>query len=305
MTGCVLVVAIIAGGLLPSPSVITAPIVIQYEPMSVVRSESTGFVDQVHVKPDQMVQAGDVLISLRDEELQTRLIETTSRLDEAKLAAAAQQQQRNISLWQIEQKNIAAIEKQLAETKRSVEQLTLRSPIDGKVLLDSYESLLGTYVMPGQELLSVGNPTSKEAIALVSQSDAGHLEFAANTEVQLRIWGTSDRPTGKVREITPRVRTDLPHFAFAGMYGGPLTVVNRAQYQDSDDVPVESDTSQLVLLEPRIAMHIELDAGTSKTLFSGQTGVVHLRLRTGALGPYLMNRTSKWFSSRIQSTHGL
>ena len=305
VAGGALLAAIVAGIVLPSPTVITAPIVIEYEPMSVVRSESMGFVETVHVDPDQNVRAGEVLITLRNKELQTQLIETISRLKETRMAAAAQQKSRNIAMWQVEQQNIVALEKQLAETQTSVDQLTLRAPVDGQVLMNDPQSIVGTYISPGQELLSIGDPTNKEAIALVSQSDAHHLETAAGNDVQLRIWGRSDRANGTVREITPRVRTDLPHFAFAGMYGGPLTVVNRAEYQDTEDNPVPEDTSQLVLLESRIAMHIALDSETSEQLYSGQTGLAHLRMRTGSLGPYLIDRASEWISKRIQDNHGL
>ncbi|NND98783.1 MAG: HlyD family efflux transporter periplasmic adaptor subunit [Pirellulaceae bacterium] len=293
--------AAILGTFVPSPTVITAPIVIEYEPLTVLRSETTGFVDRIHVEPDQIVQAGDVLITLRNPELEVQRVETTNLLQEARLAAAAQHKQQNIGAWQIEQENIQALQKQLAETERNVKQLTIRATQAGQVLFDDYDSLIGTYIMPGSELLSIGDPSNKKAIALVSQDDARHLDTAAGETVELRVWGYSGNLTGKVREVTPRVRNDLPHFAFAGMYGGPLTVVNRAQYEDADP----EDTSQLVLLKPRFAMHIDLDHQTSEKLLSGQTGLAHLRMRSGALGSYLYLSVSNWIRARIQVTHGL
>ena len=296
---------LLIGIFIPSPSVITAPIVVQYEPLAIIRSETSGFIETIHVQPDQHVRAGDRLITMKNPELQTKLIETQSRLEESRLAASAQQKQRNIGGWQIEQQNIIALQKQLTETQTDVDKLTILAPADGQVLLANAESKLGTFVTPGQELLSVGKPNHKEAIALIDQNDARHLTGAVNESVQLRIWGDSGPASGTVREVTPRVRTDVPHFAFAGLYGGPLTVANRSQYQDADDQPLASDTSQLVLLEPRIAMHIALDADTSERFRSGQTGQVYLRLRTGPIGPYFLQQTKTWLKSQIQTTHGI
>ncbi|QDT11194.1 HlyD family efflux transporter periplasmic adaptor subunit [Planctomycetes bacterium K23_9] len=297
---CVLF-ALSVGSLVPSPSVITSPIVIDYEPSMTIRSETTGFVDAVHVVPGESVRKGDLLATMLNPELDARLIDTKSRLAAAKLSASARQNERNIGGWQIQQQTIAALEKQMLETSRSVQRLTIKAPMDGQVLFDDPNDLLGTYVSPGTELFTVGSEQQKEAVALVSQSDARFLTNTNGQAVKLKIWGHGETLSGKVSKITPRVQNDLPHFSFAGMYGGPLTVVDRSQYTDAVATP---DTSQLVLLQPRYAMHIDIDEATASRLRSGQTGVAYLRTRTGRLGPYVWEQAKSWVGNRLQETHG-
>jgi putative peptide zinc metalloprotease protein len=297
---CLLVIVFL-GTMIPSPTVVSSPIVIDYHPVATVRSETTGFVRKVHVEPDQFVSAGDVLVTMENRELSARRSELMTRLQAAKLSAAARQIQRNIGAWQIEQQTIASFEKQLVETERSLNRLMITAPIDGQVIFNDANELLDTYVTPGRELLSIGDPTRKEAITLIAQSDGEHLADSIGANVQLKLWGQAGVLNGTVRQITPRVRTDLPHFAFAGMYGGPLTVVDRTEYTDEQATP---DTSQLVLLQPRYAMHIQLEPETAAALRSGQTGVAHLRTRKGRIGNYLWQQAQTWFRTRVQETHG-
>ncbi|MGB7346664.1 MAG: efflux RND transporter periplasmic adaptor subunit [Pirellulaceae bacterium] len=302
VTVAIAMVVATLGSLLPSPSVISSPIVIDYHPLATIRSETTGFVDRIHVRADQMVAKGDALITMRNPELTSNLAETQSRLRAARLSASARQQERNIGAWQIQQQTISALEKQLAETTLSIQRLTITAPIAGQVLVNDVNQLLGKHVTPGTELLAVGDPDHKEAIALVSQDDARFLEGIAGQNVQLKVWGESKELVGRIREVTPRVRSDLPHFSFAGMYGGPLTVVDRSQYTDARETP---DTSQLILLQPRYAMRIDLDQDIAAQLRAGQTGVAHLRTRTGNLGSYLWQNARSWIENQVQETHGL
>ena len=169
------------------------------------------------------------------------------------------------------------------------------------MIFNDPNELLGTYVTPGKELLSIGDPSRKEAIALIAQADGEHLAESVGEAVRMKLWGQREIVRGTVAEITPRVATDLPHFAFAGMYGGPLTVVDRTQYTDEEATP---DTSQLVLLQPRYAMHIQLEPEVAAALRSGQTGVAHLRTRDGRIGRYLWQQAHAWLDSQVQETHG-
>ena len=297
-----LMVLVFLGSLVPSPTVVTSPIVIDYQPLATIRSETTGFVRQIHVSPQQIVAAGDLLVTMHNPQLDSRMAETQSRLQSAKLTAAAHQEERKIGAWQIEQQTIVSLEKQLAETSLSIDRLTITAPFDGQVIMHDGSELLGTYVTPGRELLAIGDPARKEAVALVSQSDARSLRDAVGQSVQLKIWGQAGTIAGTVREVVPKLRSDLPHFSFAGMYGGPLTVVDRTQYTSEE--ATTPDASQLVLIQPRYAMHIKLDAPTANKLRSGQNGVAYLRTRTGPIGNYFWQRTQTWLQNRVNETHG-
>jgi len=59
--------------LCPSPSVVSAPIVIDYEPLHIVRSNSNGFIENIHVSDGQAVEEGELLVSLINPELRHEL----------------------------------------------------------------------------------------------------------------------------------------------------------------------------------------------------------------------------------------
>ena len=53
----------------PSPTVISAPVVIDYEPMSVVRAQTAGFAETIHVENGDYVEPGQLLVTLENREL--------------------------------------------------------------------------------------------------------------------------------------------------------------------------------------------------------------------------------------------
>ena len=57
----------------PSPSVVSAPIVIDFEELSIVRAEAAGFAQTIHVVDGQKVEAGQLLITMENRDLKTEL----------------------------------------------------------------------------------------------------------------------------------------------------------------------------------------------------------------------------------------
>ncbi|TWU04721.1 HlyD family efflux transporter periplasmic adaptor subunit [Stieleria varia] len=311
--GTIVTACVLSGILLPAPTVITAPITIAYEPGAVVRSVTSGFVETVHVSTQDLVKRGTPLITLRNDELISRRDQLATQLRESRLTASGVRSSGEVSLWQVENENVLAYEKQLAELDREINELTIRAPLDGEVILMEEVELPGKFVRAGQELLHMGHPDHKEAIALVSQDDGQSLTGVVDKEVQIRIWGQDDLSRGMIRKITPRVQNDLPHFAFAGAYGGPLAVVDRGQFEETRSHATVGEgakrqgkpSAELLLLEPRYAMHVTLPAKESCRVRSGQTGLVHMRQRQESLGSYVWRHLLRWISVRIDSTHGI
>ena len=196
---------------LPSPSVITAPVVIGYEPLSVVRAEAAGFLESIEVSGDEIVKENQLLALLADPELELRRIEAESELKESRLRASSHRKRRNIAAWQIEQETQRAIKKRIIEIEEQERQLELRAPTAGRVLGEDIDSLVGTHIRAGTEVLSIGRCDSKEAIALVSQGDDRYLRGSLGRNVSLRVWGNDSLESGVVRKINPRVTAELPH----------------------------------------------------------------------------------------------
>ncbi len=286
----------------PAPSVVSAPIIVDYKPLTVVRAETSGFVSEIHVANQQTVQAGELLVVLRNRELEAELAQVVSEVAKSKLRGKSLKKQEKIAEWQAEQAAQESLEEQLGELQGKQDRLKIYAAESGRLIARDLASKLGTHLEAGTELCSIGTEECKEAIALVSQSDARHIANSENSQVDLRIWGRPQLKSAKLASLTPRARDDLPHFAFAGAYGGPLDVVQRNQVEQ------ESATSELegelMLTEPRVQVWLELDPQTSLGLRAGETGLAHLRGRSSSMGDYLWEKSFRWLKNQIVESHG-
>lgn len=302
VTGAIAAVLILAGFLLPAPTVVTAPVVVDYEPLNIIRAEAGGFISKIHVTDQQSVQEGDLLLELTSNELESEVARAEFELGKSKLRAKSLQNLGEIGPWQAEQAAVESLQKQLQELVDQKESLQVRAPATGLVIASQLRNDVGKYVTPGTELLSIGCEEQKEAIALVAQNQARHISKSIGQKADLRIWGQSKLKPASFESIVPRTRDDLPHFAFAGVYGGPLNVVQRNQIESHVSETVADN--DLMLTQPRVQLRLSLDTETSSQLRAGQVGLVHLRGRSERLGGYLIDVTSRWIKTQVTESHG-
>ena len=295
---------------LPAPSVITAPLVVEYEDLSIVRNESAGFVRQVSVKRDQWVEQGDVLLVLENHDLSVKRISTALELQAATLRANEKKAAGDISALQIELESVESFQKQLVELTDAESKLQVRAPQAGKVIAVDLLRLKNSYVNAGTELLSIADDNKKQAVVMIAQDDASHLANLQGASADVRIWGLGGIRSGTIADIHPGGQVSLPHFSFAGMFGGPLDVANRSQMMRTDEREQQTGSQakpddDLMLIEARVKAEITFDTETSQRLHAGQTGLAHLRGRSGNLGGYLVNVVRRWFNDRVTLGHGI
>ncbi len=302
MTTGLLLAFLAVGKFAPAPSVINAPVVIDFKDSTSVRPETAGFVREILVADQQFVQAGDLLMVLENRELEARQAKFKFELAKAKLRARSLQKERKIGALQAEQAVIESLRKQLQDIEHEIQCLNVTAPHSGQVVARKIDDLLGNYVEAGRELLSIGEQGSKEAVALITQQDAKFLAKQMGCDSTLRIWGVPGLRKAKLSDVKPRVVDDLPHFAFAGVYGGPVDVVRRSEVERKGSLLQPGD---LMMVSARVPVHLELSLDLSNELKSGQSGLVHFRGRHQNLGSYLIDRSIAWLQNNINHYHGL
>ena len=204
--------------LLPAPSVINAPVVIDYQPLSIVRAESPGFVDKILVEDQQQVKAGQVLLQLRNQDLDVQLLQTRAELKKSQIRARAMKNEGQIAMWQAENANVVALRKQLLELTTQQSNLSVRAPISGRVIARRLQDEQGKYFLAGTEVLTIGNESEKEAVALIAQHDAHAAAARFGKHAELRIWGQDRLLTATVDRITPRnTRQSSPFLVCRGL----------------------------------------------------------------------------------------
>ena len=296
----------LVGGFLyacPSPSVVSAPVVIEYELLSVVRSNGAGFAKVIHVSDGQMVEKGDLLVTLENPELHQELNSLLVDIDISKLRTNSLFTQEKISEVQLEKEALASLLKRKTELERRIADLIIVAPQSGQVLARDLHISTGKHFTPGTEILSIGQPGEIQAVALTRQTDIDWVTANPDAEVDLLIWGRHKDSLipGKITLVNPRARDDLPHEAFSASVGGPLAVVPRTQVEGDND----TEEQDMMLTQPRVPVEIALTEFDRASLLPGQTGQLIVRARDQNIGTYLANNLVRFIRENNVRSHGL
>ncbi len=301
-----LITALVVGSFLylcPSPSVVSAPLVVDYKPLSIVRVTTPGFARKILVTDGQFVNEGDKLIEMENKELQHDLNSLVVDIEISKLRINNLLTAERISEVQIEQESLEAKTKRKIEIEQQLEELIVRAPSTGKVIARGIDSNLNKYFKVGDELLTIGDPQQIHALALTRQSDIEWLEQDSVDWVDMMVWGRHQGGLmqGRIKTINPRARVELPHEAFAASIGGPLAVVPQAQVEGEKG----GQSDQMVLTEPRVPVEIELQTKDIEHLIPGQTGHMIVRGRSQNMGSYLSENFIRYIRKQSFRSHGL
>lgn len=302
-SACTITAACLIGFLVccPAPSLVSAPIVVDYDPLTIVRAKASGFANIVHVSDGQFVQKGDPLVSLDNPELELELKTLLIDIQISKIRAQALLTRERLGERVLEQESLSSMEKRRNELEAQIANLKIVATHDGTVLADELQANRGKFFQPGDEILSIGNKNEVHAIALARQQDIKWIEQNPEVDVELRIWGRSKNAliAGHIAHTNPRARDDLPHEAFAATAGGPLSVVPREQVEDS------AESGDMKLTQPRVPLEIALSNTDRRDLLPGQAGQLYVRSRNQNMGTYLAQNFIRFVKKNNFRTHGL
>ena len=302
-SACTITAMLLLGFLIfcPAPSIVSAPIVVDYDPLGVVRAKATGFANTIHVRDGDRVQKGDLLISLENPELKLELKSLLIDIRISKISAKAFLTRERLGDLQLEQQSLASMEKRRAELEDQIANLDIVATEDGIILDADLSTLTGKYFHMGDEILSIGSPAEIHAIALTRQEDIAWIEENPEVDVELRIWGRSKNQVidGRIKHVNPRARDDLPHEAFSASAGGPLAVVPREQVEEANE------TGDMKLTEPRVPLEIAFSDADQSDLLPGQSGQLVIRSRSQNMGTYIAQNFVRFVKKNNLRTHGL
>ncbi len=184
---------------------------------------SEGFVEQVHRRPGERVEAGEPIATLINPELQLRRDSILAQLEEFKVQERGAQNAGEIGAVQIARDRIRVAMENHEEIERLMRELVVRAPHAGVVAGGDPEDRLGGYVKRADALCEVVEPGSLRIAAVMDQRQAGWLftEHGASLPVRVRLYS---EPSHVIEGVgVPYVEAAqklLPHAALTFAGGG-------------------------------------------------------------------------------------
>ncbi len=276
---------------LSAPATKSAPALVQFSNETIMRAESPGFIDEIHVNTGDKVEEGDLLIRLRNQELLDEVTELSCDVDESRIQVRIHQQAGELGLASVEEERLRGLEKQLDEKKGMAESLEIRAPFDGFVFQRQLKNMQGQFVEQGDPVLNVARHRSKEVIVSIDQRDLDSIKENQGQEIRVLISGMPVFRS-QFSRINPRATTTPTHPSLCAFAGGSLPVKPAAN--ESEDGPAYE------LLSPRFTAELTLKDDVSRSLQSGQRGLAFFKTGRQSMGSYLYLAACDWLRNKIE-----
>lgn len=230
----------------PVPSWTSAEGVVWVPRQAEVRAGGSGFVTGLRTEPGAMVQAGQPLVELRDDELLTEHTIARARVERLSVQFALERFSDRLSS-ELTRQALAVEEAKLARVERRVAELMARAGREGEWVLPGARDLEGRFVNQGQLLGYVVTGSLNDIRVVVAQEDVDRVRQATR-HIGVRL---VDRPgetmsARLVREV-PEASDEVPSKALTLDGGGRLA----ADPRDPNGLKTLARTFQFELqLEP-------------------------------------------------------
>jgi len=275
----------------PWPGSVVAPAVICYEPETIVRTESDGFVEDIRVENAQFVQAGDVLAVLTNQELEQDRALLELAIKESQLKRRIHQQQQELAKAQAEEETLRVLESRLADKQQQVAQLVVRAPCAGQVIGRNLQALEGRYLERGSDLLAIGNEASKAVRMSIAQQDIDAFRTRVGSRLRAYLSGV---PTlhAPLTKIEPRASAVPWDGALCANHGGTLPV------RQADSTLQSAGQAQFEFLAPRFTASMPLDPADSARVWAGQRVLVSVH-PCESVGRHLYHTLLTWADRKL------
>lgn len=202
----VLAALVVSAGLmwLPVRISVLAPAEVAPLDPTVVRAPLDGIVEIFHVRPNQAVEKGALLLELDKTDLANRLTVAEKELavvraEYRQTAQRAVLDQKSKATLAILQGRMEAKEAELAHVQTLLERADIRAARDGIVVIADVDDWIGRPVAVGQRILSLASPDQAQLDIRLPVADAIALEPGSEVAMFLNI--------DPIRPVTARLRT--------------------------------------------------------------------------------------------------
>ena len=272
----------------PWPRHLVANGIVEATHFTPLTTEAAGYVSSVNGTPGAQVKTGDVLVILRNPELESRIrqVHAVEAEVEARLRYARSKEPPSILPLE---KRLAATRENLAELEGELESLKVTAKQDGIWSFLHADSMQDMWIPRGTPLGLIVEPGNYLLTGVVPQEDAGPLSDPAITltDISARIRGQADTEITSTMKVIPGGRNVLPSASLGAKGGGDIPVM-------ADDATGRRSA------EPFYMVKVTLATDSGVKLLHGQSGVVRFRAGTEALLPGWIRKLRQLLQRRYQ-----
>ncbi|MGW8256301.1 MAG: efflux RND transporter periplasmic adaptor subunit, partial [Thermoguttaceae bacterium] len=279
-----------------TPFRLTAPAIVEYAPLQVIRNHSPGFVKRIDVFSGQSVNPGQVIGQLSNDELSYELADLVRQINISKLTLRGLQRDGDMAAFKAEKQKLSALQKRLDEKQEQVEELVIRAPIAGIIITRHPETLVGKYLAEGSEVVAIGDELLKELRVSVEQDDSDAFFAQISKPVWIRVGNIVFSNT--LSQIEPRASVEPIHPALMAAMGGSLLVQRKPKSVDGKKDGSGKETYEL--LTPQFNGEVKLSLNQSVLLAAGQRAQVSFTPQGQSIGDFLFNRFQRWCRDKIR-----
>ena len=150
---------------------VSSPFRLEATTQQVVAAPFNGILESVKVRPNDLVDKGDLLATLRTEELRIKLGEKQAERESYRKQADEASAKDERAKAQIAEAQAEGVAWQIDELKYYIEQARIVAPIKGRILTGDLERQIGAPVEQGNVLFEVGSAESLRAELSVPEED--------------------------------------------------------------------------------------------------------------------------------------
>jgi putative peptide zinc metalloprotease protein len=241
------------------PHYVAAPGIVQSTQSTVVRTEASGLLSEVEIRPGQRVRAGQIIGTLSNPELDLDVLQLRQEVKRNAMRVQSLLADGKIAEGQAEEQVGQELHRQLQHRLDQQRGLVIRSPQNGVVMDFEIDRFNGHHFRRGDRFIEIADPDSLEFAFSVGQSDHSRLDGATKDRRSSKLFLPGMKPIECVSDsvaVDPQARFDLIDPALAATHGGPIPVAEVV----SQNRKLESRT-----LQPRLHGRVAVPQGSELT----------------------------------------
>ncbi len=275
---------------------ILVPAVVAYEHQVRVRAAAPGFVRRLGTRDGALVRKGDLLLLLDNPEISASLRDVRLRLRQLDIRIRLAHSRDRLTELRILQQQRRALEEEQRLLQKDSNALRITAPADGMIVAPGLDSLAGTFLRRGAEILWIIGPEQKHLVGAAAQDDIDSLRGLVGRPVAVDMraaGGGAFRAT--LERVAPTATMELPHPALAALYGGPLSV--RQQAVAAAGKALEQ-RYHIELFRPVFRLDLALPAPVIDRVQEGQRAWLHVRGERVTPGRLLADWWRSWLQKK-------